>query len=245
MFSTDRIMRRGAIALACLAGLGGTALAETMVVRSGGPSARSYPAGKKLAANSKITLVAGDTITVLDSRGTRILRGPGTFSAEASAGAATTNASFTSLITTQTRRRARTGAVRGDGGPTRSPNLWYVDIERAATICVADPANLQLWRRDMQKPLTLTIKDDSGKTGTVAFGAGTMTARWPAALPVSEGASYNLSAPGLAAATRVRFTRFNGPMTDPAETASALLAKGCDVQFDLLVTTLEQARVAG
>src|SRR5262245_7287326 len=96
MFSTRSRLRRGALALALALGLAGGAAAQTIVVSSSGPSARTYPAGKTLAAGSRIVLAAGDTLTVLDSRGTRVLRGPLTLAAEAAA--ATTNPSFAMLV---------------------------------------------------------------------------------------------------------------------------------------------------
>ena len=48
------------------------------VVASSGPSAGKYPVGKKLKDTDRITLRAGDSVTVLDSRGTRIISGAGT-----------------------------------------------------------------------------------------------------------------------------------------------------------------------
>ena len=55
------------------------AQAQSIVVRSSGPSATVYPQGKKLAVNAKVTLKPGDKLTVLDKAGTRVLAGPGSF----------------------------------------------------------------------------------------------------------------------------------------------------------------------
>ena len=57
---------KAALAAALLAGIGSTAMAQNMVVRSTGPSASSFPAGKKLANNSRITLKNLDRITILE-----------------------------------------------------------------------------------------------------------------------------------------------------------------------------------
>jgi len=235
MFSTDAIMRRGAIVLACTFGFGGAALAQTVVVSAGGPSSKNYPAGKTLAPGTKIALAAGDTLTVLDSRGTRTLRGPGSFSSDASS--TTANQSFASLVSTQNRRRARTGAVRTFklGQRVMPPGMWFVDIERSATFCVSDAAAVQLWRVDMEKPATLTIADQSGKTGTVAFQMGQNSTAWPAAMPLSDGQSYTLSGAGLAKPVKLRFAMLGAPATDPVATYTALDGKGCTDQKDLLV----------
>ena len=70
----------------------GATLAETIVVKSVGPSARAYPPGKSIADNSKVALKAGDSLTILDGRGTRVLKGPGSFATTASTA---TGSSFT------------------------------------------------------------------------------------------------------------------------------------------------------
>ncbi len=234
MVSTDAIMRRGAIALACVFGLGGTALAQTIVVSSSGPSARSYPAGKSLAPGTKVALAAGDKLVLLDTRGTRTISGPGSFGVAASSAAA--NQDFASLVSTQNRRRARTGAVRQLGQRVLPPSLWYVDIERGATFCVADATAVQLWRPDMQQATTLTITDQSGKTTTAAFPIGRNNVDWPAsAMPVAEGRSYTLNGAGLAKPVRLHFTMLGTSVGDPVATYSALDAKGCTEQKQLLV----------
>ena len=56
-----------------------TVLAQAIVVRSTGPSAATYPKGKKLAAGTSVTLKTGDMVTVLDKAGSRVLRGAGSF----------------------------------------------------------------------------------------------------------------------------------------------------------------------
>jgi hypothetical protein len=238
MFSTKARFRYGALALACAIGLGGTAWANTIVVSSSGPSARSYPAGKSLAAGSRIVLAPGDTLTVLDSRGTRTLRGPVTTSAEAAATAA--NPSFAALVATQNRRRARTGAIRGAGEAAKPANLWYVDASAGGTVCVVDPAAVQLWRPDMQQAATLTVAGD-GTSGSVAFPIGQNTAAWPANLPIAEGRSYTLSGGGLAKPIRLRFSMLAAPPTDPAATYAALDAKGCAAQKQVLLGALQSS----
>lgn len=239
MHLTNTRLRRGAAALAGLLGLAslsGTAAAGTVVISSSGPSARSYPAGKSLAAGSRIVLAAGDTLTVLDSRGTRTLRGPATTSAEATATAA--NASFAALVATQNQRRARTGAIRGAGASAKPSNLWLVNVAAGGTVCVSNPTAVQLWRPDMQSAASLTITGEKGAAGAVAFPLGQNTAAWPANLPITDGRSYTLSGGGLAQATRLRFALIGAPPSDPAETYSALDAKGCGAQKQLLLGAL-------
>ena len=240
MLSIRNRMHWGAMAVACALGLAGTAWAQTIVISASGPSARAYPAGKSLAAGSRIVLVAGDTLTLLDSRGTRTLRGPVTTSAEASA--ARNNASFASLVATQNRRRARTGAIRGTGEAAKPSNLWQIDVAAAGTVCVIDPAAVQLWRPDMQKAATLTVTPETGTAASVPFSAGRSAMAWPAALPIAEGRSYVLSGGGLTQPVRIRFAIMDMPADDPASTYAALDAKGCDAQKQLLVDAMRNSQ---
>lgn len=234
MFSISLRCSLAALAL----GIAGAASAQTVVISASGPSARSYPAGKSLAAGSRIVLAAGDTLTVLDSRGTRTLRGPVATSAAASATEA--NPSFAALVATQNRRRARTGAIRGDGQVPRPSNLWQVDITVDGTVCVADPAAVQLWRPAMEQAAALTVKPDSGASATASFLVGQNAAAWPVGLPVADGRSYVLSGAGLARPVRVRFVMLRAEAGDPAATYAALDSKGCTAQKQLLVRALER-----
>jgi hypothetical protein len=237
MFSTKARLRFGALALASIFAIGSTAWAQTIVVSSSGPSARTYPAGKSLAAGSRIVLAAGDTLTVLDSRGTRVLHGPTTTSAVATA--ADANPSFAALVATQNRRRARTGAIRGAGEAPKPSNLWYVNVASGGTVCVVDPAAVQLWRPDMQQAATLTVTEDRGPSASASFPIGQNTTAWPTALPIAEGRGYVLSGGGLSAPVRLRFAMLGAPATDPAGTYAALDAKGCTTQKQLLLGALQ------
>src|SRR3546814_20536057 len=84
MFCPDVSMRRRAlasVAAVIAVAVAGSAAAQSMVVRSTGPSASKYPTGAKLKASDKLTLAAGDRIVLMQAGKTRTLSGPGTFSA--------------------------------------------------------------------------------------------------------------------------------------------------------------------
>src|SRR3546814_5129296 len=81
------------------------AAAEGLVVRASGPSAKSYPAGRKLADDARITLQANDSLVLLDNRGTRTLRGPGIFTPSGPA-QANSRSALASVATGSTRRRS-------------------------------------------------------------------------------------------------------------------------------------------
>lgn len=221
-------------ACAALAFAGG-ASAETIVVRSLGPSAKNFPPGKTLPDDSKVTLRAGDTVTILDGRGTRVFKGPGTFSTTASTAA---SSSIRTMLRNTGMRQVRTGAVRGTGpGVSTKPyNVWLIDVSRAATVCVAGTEPPSLWSPPSAKPYTLTIANAAtGKSASVEMAAAQQVKAWPAELPVANGANYRVSG-GTSAAPVVLTVKTLGENPQGLEaTASALLKAGCSAQLDLLV----------
>lgn len=235
-----RVAAHCALAGAMMAGFGAQAMAGTMVVRATGPSAAVYRPGSKLADGGSLALKAGDVVTLLDAKGTRTLRGPGTFSVAANAAAAPANGVMLSaLLDTKRVRRARTGAVRGTMGnapamPPRRPNLWMVDIAQSGTQCIADPAAVRLWRADAAKPATVRISGN-GITATASFAAGESVASWPVAAAVRDGAGYRLS-DGVRS-TDVRFAVVSGAPAALDGVAADLIAHQCLGQVDLLVET--------
>lgn len=238
-------MSQGKIFAALIAATLATAatpvLAQSLVVRASGPSARTYPAGAKLAQTASLSLKAGDVVTLLDGRGTRTLRGPGTFAANGPVTAGTDDRNtLSSILETKRVRRARTGAVRGvETVAQRSPSLWYVDVSQPSTMCVADPGNLRLWRPASVKAASITATPATGGTAaSIAFPVGESTAAWPADLPVKDGTSYKLNWTGLAQPVTIQFTVMDATAEGLEDMASTLIARKCQAQLDLLVETV-------
>jgi len=220
--------RRVAFA-ALLAAVALPAAANVLVVRSTGPSAAAYPAGRSLPDNARLNLRAGDTVIVLGAAGTRTFRGPGTFSPSAAvqAGARTFAAADG--------RRARIGAVRGAGIVPHSPTIWHVDITQSGTFCLASTSRVQLWRPDATVPTTLTITGAGSAARTVRWPAGQATVAWPAALPIANGASFSIAQSGVAVPTQVTFRTLAREPANLEGVAAALIANGCQGQLDVLV----------
>lgn len=240
MFSTKKLTALAGAVVALAAA--DAALAGTMVIRSTGPSAASYPVGKTLAADAKLTLKPGDLITVLDASGTHVLKGPGQI-AVAGSGAAT-GSGFTALLANAGARQSRTGATRSavGGGPARSPNVWYVDASRGGAQCLADTSLTAIWRPDngMEGSVTLTREGD-GKSAVVDFRAGQSVRAWPVdELPVADGARFKIALTGAAAPVTIKVTMVSPANSELEGVASALLAKGCSNQIDVLVEGSKQ-----
>ncbi|PQM26785.1 hypothetical protein CVO77_17505 [Sphingopyxis lindanitolerans] len=228
----------------------GTAAAQSMVVRSTGPSAGKYPTGTKLKSTDRLTLVSGDKIVLMQAGKTRTLSGPGTFGATGTIQASQSmGATVTRMLSTGPTMRSRGGFSRGAAEPVpidiRAPNLWLVDFREGGTFCVADPERLTLWRPNMDTDQLLKI-EQGDKAETVAIVAGANFRKWPTeAMPIQYGVDYRLSGAGLAKPVTIRFTPM-GPLPDSAENSvDMLMAKGCTPQLDRLVSAMSDTEAAG
>lgn len=256
MFSADAKAAKallagvGAIALASLAG---AAHAQSVVVRSTGPSAAAYPQGRKLPANAKVVLKAGDKLTVLDKAGSRVLAGPGaytldgTITRDAGAGARLAG------VVGGGAARTRTGAVRG-AGAVRAPvvsaatapdSVWYIDVSKGGTYCVADPATLVLWRPNRAEEATGKLAAVTGKPVEVTWKKGNPLRLWPAAdLPLSEGAKFSFSDP-VGPTVPITIKLLGAVPSDDLAVAGLFADKGCMAQLDVFANAAASDASAG
>ena len=204
------------------------AAAAVLVVRSSGPSAPTYPPGKALPDTHTLKLKASDTVVLLDSRGTRSLQGPGSFSASASAAPAV-NASPTAGTSA---RRVRLGAVRG----TNIRSVWQADLGQSGNVCVVNPADLGLYRANSGAEATVTLTDAAtGKKADVHFAAGQANAPWPAGLPAATGTRIGVSGLGAPATLTLKLL---SPVPSGLEgMAQSLIRANCQAQLDVLIDT--------
>ena len=208
--------------------------AAVLVVRSSGPSAKAYPAGKAVSEAQVLTLKANDVVTLLDSRGTRTLRGPGKFSATASASNTSTSA-MAALTGQNTNRRSRVGAVRRPpSGATAGRNVWQADLSRSPETQPPNPADTrsQLKR---QQGIRETTDIGSGKKATVSFPEGQRIAAWPADVPVASGGRYQIAG----GSDNVTYTaRMIEPVPAGLEgLAQTFIRNDCQAQLDVLIDT--------
>lgn len=237
---------KAAVALAAL-GMASAAAADALVVRSTGPSAATYPVGKRMPPSERIVLREGDRVVLVGEGATRTLSGPGNFPVRA-ANQASQNRSGTlgRYLSTGGGTISRTGAVRGAGAdaPSAAPNLWVLDFSKGGTFCVADPARLTLWRPDMAEDTLLNVESVStpGMQSSLAFVVGQNFRPWPAdTMPVADGQSYRISGPGLDTPTVVNFVTLGAVPADTEGVAGALADKGCTTQLAQLGDRLADA----
>lgn len=213
-----------------------------IVVSSSGPSAGQFPVGREIDDNQRITLRDGDTITVLDDGGTRVLRGAGTFMLARQSGA-NRNQAFAALTTQRSASRARTGAVRG-AGPTEvsNPSLWYIDVSRSGTICLPDEDRIRLWRGDTEDEGIYSISEsgEPRKTRQVTFPENEMLAAWSSELPVQEGRTYSVGKTPDHQAAQIEFRFLDAVPEDPEDLAGLLIENGCMVQVEQMSSAMSE-----
>jgi hypothetical protein len=227
-------MKNTAIAFAAAALLACPAAANVLVVRSSGPSAKTYPPGHTLPDNGQVALRSGDVITVLGGQATRTLRGPGTFPVGGGTKTATANAS----------RRGRFSAMRSGEVPPL-PSVWHIDASQSGTVCVADTGKVQLWRADAGETVSLTLQPSNGAGRTLTWAAGEDVLNWPMDLPVAQEATYELSSTANPDKTKLVFAAVGSAPADEQGLARTLIAKGCQNQLDALLETVPDEGSAG
>ena len=240
-------LSKAALGAILLVGVSGTAVAQNIVIRSTGPSATSYPAGKKLPSNTKLALKNLDMVTILSKGGTRVFKGPGTYSLTGDASTQTSSSTrLASFINNRGSSRARTGAVRSAGvgvsdAEPQNPNLWFLDVTKGGKFCVADANALVLWRPDYTGSATASVVEPVNGTVTeIAWRKGNPLKSWPIeAAPIKNGASYRLIGSNVEKSVEVNFVMLDEAPQNLDDAAAALIANGCQSQLDLLVKTLE------
>jgi hypothetical protein len=214
-------------AAAAMVALPAAVMATPLVVRSAGPSAKSYPPGRAVAENMPVILKAGDVVTVLAPSGARTLRGPGTFKVAGGGNVPAFNA------------RSRFSAMRGPEVPP-SPGLWDVDVSKGGNVCLSDPAKVVLWHPAPAADSTLQVTPAAGSGQPVVWPAGRLVQRWPQQLPIADGAEYSLKWTGAGEPTRLRFKTLAAVGDDPTILAKALIDNDCQAQLDLLLKAAPQ-----
>jgi hypothetical protein len=198
------------------------AAANVVVVKSLGPSAKAYPPGKTLPETAKINLQGGDVVTVLGPASAQTLRGPGNFDAKQVA------------LASAAGQRGRFGALRA-AEVAHNPSIWDVDVSQGGKICVSDASKVQLWRPDSETAATVQIHSADGRTQDLSWAAGSSLTAWPAALPINNGASYQVEWPDTGDKSSLNFVSVPGTPGDLVGAAQVLIEHGCQKQLDLLV----------
>ena len=209
-------------AAVAIAALSTPSAANVVVVKSLGPSSKTYPPGRTLPESAKISLIGGDVITVIGPSSAQTLRGPGNFDAKQVA------------LASAAGQRGRFGALRA-AEVAHNPSIWDIDVSAGGKVCVAEASRLQVWRADSEAPITVQIRSADGRSEALSWAAGKALAPWPASLPIRSGSRYSVEWPGGEDASKLDVVTIASPPNDLVGAAQLLLEKGCQKQLDLLV----------
>ena len=205
------------------------AMASVVVVRSLGPSSKAYPPGKTLPETANISLKGGDVVTLLGPSSAQTLRGPGNFNAKSV------------TLASAAGKRGRFGALR-TAEVARNPSIWDLDATQSGKMCVSRGSKLQIWRPDTVGAAKIRIRSASGKSQDLSWAAGKTAVLWPAAMPVSNSAEYQIEWPDSGETNNVTFITVSSPPTDLVGAAQVLIENGCQNQLDLLVESASKAK---
>jgi len=204
------------------ASLSTVSVASVVVIKSIGPSAKSYPPGKTLPESAKISLVGGDVVTVIGPSSAQTLRGPGDFDAKQVA------------LASAAGQRGRFGALRASE-VAHNPSIWDIDVGAGGKVCVNQASKVQLWRPDSEGAATVRIRTVDGKSQELSWAAGTALTAWPSGLPIKSGTSYQVEWPDSGEHSNLDVVTVANPPADLVGSAQVLLENGCQKQLDLLV----------
>lgn len=214
-----------------------------IVTFSSGPSASRFAVGSEVADGERITLRAGDRLTVLSNSGTREMRGPGTFQI-ARNGAATNHRVWEALSATRVVSRDVVAATRSPAS-WQSPNLWWIDVDSglSVSLCVPEGETIRFWRRnpDVRASYALASTSRPNRTTALAF-AGTETiADWGPTPSPQASQSYRITRDSGELMTQINLVFLSlSEIASPEALAPALLAHGCTNQLEMLTLALSE-----
>ena len=198
------------------------AVASVVVVKSLGPSSKAYPPGKTLPESASISLKGGDVVTLLGPSSAQTLRGPGNFNTKSV------------TLASASGKRGRFGALR-TADVVRNPSIWDLDVTQSGKMCVIRTNKLNLWRPDAEAAAKVNIRSADGKMKVVDFAPGKTSIAWPAGLPLSNSAEYQIEWPSSGEKSSVQFVTVPSAPADMVGAAQVLIQNGCQNQLELLV----------
>ena len=215
------------------------AAAQSTVVRASGPSVADFPVGKKLDDGKRVVLEAGDSVTVLDSTGTRVLKGPGRFLIGGRA-RSERDVLGTFIARRGNRERVRLGVVRGDvgqDGPIPAPTVWLLQWGDSGRFCLAGEGRLFVWRPENRGAARLSIKAvEGGATTSLGWEDGSRISAWPQDMaPIQSGSAYTLAMEGGQEQADVTFVRLDSEPQDLPSLVTAFTSNGCSAQIERMI----------
>ncbi len=203
----------------------------------------------------------GESVTILGRGATRIFRGPGIFSpaypvrpgprgeARRPNGARLGGIMMSSIDRPRASPavgamiggvgRSPAGALLGTPAP-ELPTVWDVDPAWTGIVCLPGGSAVRLVRPAQAGAVPLEIAPAGSGPRTLAWNTATRFLAWPAELPITDGAGFDLRTGSAAEPRRITFRLLQelppgAASGDPVALAELLVAHGCRAQLDRLV----------
>ena len=233
-----------------IAGLTRPALAKAVLVSAQGPNASKYVVGSVFPDTKEFDLRNGDVLTILDSKGTRTLRGPfkGRINSTSSTKAAPI--SLHDVLIASNEKRWRVAALRQlsndattavtEESRKRTPidNLWRLELGYQGDWCFQNGDDVNLARKDAGLGDELHVIDEAGMARSTRWRAGDASVPWPGDEPPTDGQAYTISTTS-SASSLVTVHLLDNSVDEVPELAHYFLDHNCFAQLDFLGSAVE------
>ena len=233
-----------------IAGLASPAVAKAVLISAQGPNASKYAVGSVFPDTKEFDLRSGDVLTILDSNGTRSLRGPykGRINSTTSTKAAPV--SLHDVLIAANEKRWRVAAVRQMSNDTtaavteesrkRIPidNLWRLELGYQGDWCFLGGDDVNLARKEAGLGDELHVIDETGRAMSTRWRAGDASVPWPGDEPPTDGQTYTISTTS-SASSLVTVHLLDSSVDQVPEMAHYFLDHNCFAQLDFLGSAVE------
>ena len=233
-----------------IAGLPTPAVAKAVLISARGPNASKYAVGSVFPDTKEFDLRSGDVLMILDSKGTRTLRGPfkGRINSTPSTKAAPI--SLHDVLIASNEKRWRVAALRQLSNDTttavteesrkRTPidNLWRLELGYQGDWCFQSVDDVSLQRKESGLGDELHVIDETGIARSTRWRAGDASVPWPGDEPPTDGQTYTISTTS-SASSLVTVHLLDGGAVDVPEMAHYFLDHNCFAQLDFLGSAVE------
>lgn len=217
---------------------------RALIVKS---TANEYKIGTRIPEDDEITLETGEIVTVLTSRGSRLMKGPGVFVVGADPKA--NRARLANLTRANAAQKSAPAAVRGTSGSAEdrplNPYLYNIDVGQSGRVCFRDLSSANLWRPYSAEAVTYTLSEvPEGENAqvlslTVPFAKReNETVVEGKRFALKNGQNYKISGPQSGNVTSITVIDLQADIEVADELAEVLYQNGCMAQFEMMAERL-------
>lgn len=194
--------------------------------------------GSRLDGGRAIQLAEGNSITLVSADGRTLkLRGPylGRPDPVLSTGGNDLLEALSAIVKPVERDVSAAGIMRSSLYAPKQP--WVIDSGQSGAHCLLPGRPVLLWRPIAIGAASVVLKAQDGEA-TVTWQDGSYTAPWPAALALTDGATYQLESTFTGKSQRLNIRQVPGALDSAVSRAVWMHEQGCTAQARALLGTL-------